>query len=699
MSKIRTAALASLLWAFSAQGAKIQVDRERTINLGGKGDVFLLFDEQQIAGDPKAGTGGKPATEYTNGYINQALYYPLVSVVDLGAVHDLTDIWYYDVNGADSIHVWCGDGTAWTPMVAQTTSGWQSWVGKAVPCTGRYVKIRLRSPSSAVTEAVLYGTPKGSIEPLPAAAPHVKPTMGDLMGINGFIDDDRTLLQAVGNVREYHSWMWDDGNTDAGTPAWPNNRFGWNPSWVRGTGWGWNFDDYYADLSSKGMVMAPVFQGAPAWMFGKVTGDSLKPFPLGRDSTLAASYKEHADYLFQFAARYGRTKVPAGKLRVDAMNQPLSGLGSVAWMEPWNEPDKNWKGRTGYFDPQVLSAMSSADYDGDQGRLGADFGIKSADPTMKMALPGLIGIDREYVKAMKWWSDRNRAGSFPADALNFHHYCNDAGGQNGVATTGISPEQDDLRGRLEHLADWRDRWLAGKELWLSEFGWDTHPQSVFRARAVGGNDEYEMQGRWIVRAFLAVAASGFDKAQVFLLRDDWDSGPGTFVTSGLVHDKHDTLKAKFEKKSSWYYVNTLHKTLKDYRWVADESVGEMRVYRFAHATRTDSVAYAVWNQNDSTSARDVSVPTSMTSGREVRLSKGNALGVSAAASFSGGSLRLAAIDGRPRLVAGTAGSTSATRGTAMVGVSPDPERRIDGRRIPAVARPALSPRLEPLYGP
>lgn len=699
MSRITTAALAALCSALSAHGAKIPVDRERTTNLGGKGDVYLLFDEQQLAGDPKAGTGGKPLTEYTNGYINQALYYPLVSVVDLGTVHDLTDIWYYDINGADSLHVWCGDGTNWTPMVAQTTNAWQTWVGKAVPCTGRYVKIRLKSPASAVTEAVLYGTAKGALEPLPGPAPHVKPTMGKLMGINGFVDDDRALLQAVGTVREYHSWMWDDGNTDASTPAWPNNRFGWNPSWVRGTGWGWNFDDYYGDLSSKGMVMSPVFQGSPAWMFGKAVGDSLKPFPKGRDSTLAASYKEHADYLYQFAARYGRTKVSGAKLRVDALNQPLSGLGTVTWMENWNEPDKNWKGRTGYFDPQVLSAMSSADYDGDQGRLGDGFGVKAADPTMKMALPGLIGIDREYVKAMKWWSDRNRAGSFPADALNFHHYCNDAGGQDGVATTGISPEQDDLRGRLERLAAWRDRWLPGKELWLSEFGWDTHPQSVYRARAVGGNDEYEMQGRWIVRAFLAVAASGFDKAHVYLLRDEWDSGPGVFVTSGLVHDKYDTLKPKYEKKPSWYYVNTLHKTLGNYRWVADESLGPLRVFRFEHATRTDSVAYAVWNESDSAAAWDVLVPASITSGREVRLAKGQPLGTSSNASITAGSLLLAKLDGRPRLVVGVAGTTSAARATSSAKILAEPSRRLDGRLVAPVGRPGLAPNLEPLYGP
>jgi len=689
-----TKAILALFCAVAtAQAGKIAVDRERTVNLGGKGDVYLLFDEQAVAGDPKAGTGGAPSTEYTNGYVNQALYYPLESVVDLGAVHDLTDVWYYDINGVDSLQIWCGDGTAWTPMVNQTTTAWKAWVGKAVPCAGRYVRFRLRSPASAITEVVLYGTARGALEPLPSPMPHVKPTFGALMGINGFVDDDRALLQAVGNVREYHSWMWDDGNTDASTPKYPANRFGWNPSWVRGTGWGWNFDDFYGDLSSRGLGMDPVFQGAPAWMFGKPTGDSLKPRLSGTDSTDPASYAAHADYLYQFAARFGRTSVDPSKLRVDALNTPRTALGSVSWMENWNEPDKNWKTATGYFSPRVLHAMSSADYDGDQGRMGTSVGVRNADPTMKMALPGLISIDLEYSKAMKWWADRLRGGSFPADALNFHHYCNDAGGQNGVATTGVSPEKDGFRQRLSALSAWRDRYLPGKELWLSEFGWDTDPGSVYRAPAIGGADGYEIQGRWILRAFLQLAASGFDKAHVYLLRDEWDSSPGIFATSGLVHDRYDTLSPKFEKKPSWYYVNTLHKTFRDFRFEADESQGGVHVYRMAHATVSDSVAYAVWNENDSAAPLSVSLPVSLVSAKVVVPTSGQALGLSSPADIASGTLRLAGLTGRPVLVVGRKGGATAVSRPAVPAPATPRDRSVDGRLLPLEERLFPQPRF------
>lgn len=135
----------------------------------------------------------------------------------------------------------------------------------------------------------------------------------------------------------------------------------------------------------------------------------------------------------------------------------------------------------------------------------------------------------------------------------------DADGQQGEATTGVSPEADDLRGGLARISAWRDIWLPGKELWLSEFG--------------------------IVRGFLAVTASGFDRAHVFVSRDSWDESPGKFATSGLVHDNDGTNEAKHAHKTSWYWVNTLHKTLRNFRFDSDLSPGgDIHVFRDTDAS-------------------------------------------------------------------------------------------------------------------
>src|SRR5690606_29656477 len=112
----------------------------------------------------------------------------------------------------------------------------------------------------------------------------------------------------------------------------------------------------------------------------------------------------------------------------------------------------------------ALAAMSSADYDGHLQALGNTVGIKNADPNAKLVMGGLASLDLEYIRAMKLWSDYHRGGSFPADVINVHHYSND-GGFQGAGTVGVSPEADQLKNKVEAIADYRDRYLPGKELW------------------------------------------------------------------------------------------------------------------------------------------------------------------------------------------------------------------------------------------
>ena len=154
-------------------------------------------------------------------------------------------------------------------------------------------------------------------------------------------------------------------------------------------------------------------------------------------------------------------------------------------MENCNEPDKWWEGRAGFFTPGELAAMCSADYDGHRGTMGPTAGVKTADPTIQLVLGGLANPEIEYLKAMQLWADFHRDGAMPFDVINLHHYSNDAGGQGGRPTKGISPEADGLRERFAQIVAWRDRYLPGKKVWVSEFGYDTNPKSTFRAPAIG----------------------------------------------------------------------------------------------------------------------------------------------------------------------------------------------------------------------
>ena len=303
------------------------------------------------------------------------------------------------------------------------------------------------------------------------------PTMDRLIGVNAFIDDPIERIAPPGGfVREYHPWGWDVEGKDHALRFQPSGAAGGNA---------WSFDDYYRKLKAAGCEVVPCIQQAPTWMFGTAREDD-KPRVRGSDPTNPATYRRHAAHLFQYAARYGARKLPDAALTLAPGQPRVSGLGLLGWIENWNEPDKTWWGRASRFDPEELAAMCSADYDGDQGRMGPGVGVKAADPAMRLALGGLAGLDLGYLKAMKRWSDAHRDGSFPADALNLHHYSSTAGEQGFTKeTVALSPEADHLKEKMEAIVAWRDKELPGKAVWLTEFGYDTHPGSPLYARPLG----------------------------------------------------------------------------------------------------------------------------------------------------------------------------------------------------------------------
>jgi hypothetical protein len=283
--------------------------------------------------------------------------------------------------------------------------------------------------------------------------------------------------------------------------------------------------------------------------------------------------------------------VPDAKLKLAAGQPRRSGLGLLHYFENWNEEDAWWGGREAYFQPEEFAAMSSADYDGDLGHMGKTFGIKNADPQAKLVMGGLAGLSLDYVKTMKAWADTHRNGSFPADVINFHHYSNDGGEQQQQGHGGVSPEADTLRERAAVLVDYCYRNLPGKEVWVTEFGYDTNPMSPQRAPVIGHYSQEEVQGQWLVRSYLALAAAGVDRAAMYMLRDVNASDATQFSSSGLTSSKETGWKPK----PSWFYVHTLHDRLAGMRFGGELPSGntKVKVYRFASVTKPGG-AYVLW---------------------------------------------------------------------------------------------------------
>ena len=412
--------------------------------------------------------------------------------------------------------------------------------------------------------------------------------MDQFIGTNAFIDDPLDKMSAVGYVREYHNWSWDAGDGKADAPAYPHNVVAFNPSSAAGGNF-WFFDDYYAKLKNAGVTVCPAIQGNIKWLAGDDAHMSDKVAAPGTDAADPASYAAHADHMFQFAARYGAAKVPDKLLKL-AANQPRkSGLGLLRYYENQNEPDAWWHGRAGYASPYELAAQCSADDDGDQKRMGAIFGVKNADPSAKLVLSGLAGINLDYIKAMKVWADWNRHGDFPADVINLHHYSNNGADQTS-GQVGVSPEADNLKDKMHEIVDYCRRYLPGREVWLTEFGYDTHPGSVQRAPAIGTTSAEEVQARWLLRSYLVLAAAGVDRAAQYMLRDTNPNDATQFATSGLV-----TQKGEWTPKPAWYYTYTLKNRLTGMRFDGEVPSGSPRVWIYRFRADNGKGAYVVWS--------------------------------------------------------------------------------------------------------
>ena len=162
-----------------------------------------------------------------------------------------------------------------------------------------------------------------------------------------------------------------------------------------------------------------------------------------------------------------------------------------------------------HHSPAQYAAMLSADYDGhgrqEAFRLGTSdlfLGVHNADPGTKLVMAGLADLRGQYALDVREWMTDNRPdGDIAFDVLNFHHYSSDYNPEDGVTgpivdenkfdlifdrvagtplgTHGVAPEEEALVRKLELLRTklTQGGYAQDMEMWLSEFGYDSHPLS------------------------------------------------------------------------------------------------------------------------------------------------------------------------------------------------------------------------------
>lgn len=589
--------------------AIIPISEEMVIDESGSGAYMAWFDEQDL--------NAQPSTRWDT--YGMRTYWPASLVIDLGRKYQITAIWVYDGEKEDRVEggilqVSSGKPFEWGSAKTLELQNKAEWVKLDWQAETRFVQLQKQAtvqynkgsefPENsdlAIREVILMGYPLEEKIPVDEKPEHVafNIPMDQFIGMNSYIHTPDRVHEAIGCVREYRPWRW-NGVTDLETPIdWGDIKNVSGKAEYSQNNMG-NSDQYYQKMKEMGVECIPcIHRHVDEWnehenipSFG---GDPNDPF----------SYKIMADYSFQYIARYGSKTVPDSLLRTTEAAPKKSGMGLIRYFENWNEPNRWWGEPAGHFTPYQFAAFCSASYDGHLDQMGEGFGVKNADPDMKFVFGGLAAISLGYVQAMKLWSDEHRDGSFPSDVINIHHYCNTRSEQHPTEDAhGISPEADGLKEKLEKVVRWRNKHLPGKEVWLSEFGWDTD-SSTYQS-AAWGHELYpdnitmeEIQGQWLVREYLIGAAAGLDRMMMFLANDLKNYPHGVYGKCGFI-----TVDEEF--KPSWYYVKTLRTSLTGMVFHDEYPSGNENVwvYRFKNP-QTGEGAYVLWcPTSDGTSVED-----------------------------------------------------------------------------------------------
>lgn len=146
---------------------------------------------------------------------------------------------------------------------------------------------------------------------------------------------------------------------------------------------------------------------------------------------------------------------------------------------------------------------------------------------------------------------------------------------------------------IQAVIDWRNARARGKEVWLTEFGWDatTKPQDkegTFK-QWVGVTDT--QQAQYIVRSWLVFAAMDLDRAYLYWFNDA--DRASVHAAAGLTRN--------YEPKPSFHATAHLLATLGDYQFgrVVRQTRGELYIYEFRHATDPKRRVWAAWSPTGS----------------------------------------------------------------------------------------------------
>ena len=590
-----------------------------------------IIDEQELVGDPyREDYAGIPSSTVPQFWYEKGHVFPnytktetderygtsLAPIIDLEYVHYVDSVWLFYGDKTYDVVVRASKDDA----NFNTPEHWDiEYVVKAedlepefyttfkIDAEVRYVQVEFVDGQAPI-EVLVYGYATGESEnmEIKETSSHKRPTVAEMMGQCGLINCSIDQLACSYVIREYHNVGW----------SYSNSSFPGKAVSLVNTTVG-NFDSTYKNWHESGFLVVPCLQwnesSSPARVYDELDGKLSSTIASWEEKYLPSTYAAYADLIYQYAARYGSSKM--GYLvenmiaHSDAVPGTTAGRGYIEWIELGNEPNgEDAAGAT----PYQLAALQSASYDGHQRTLlshiynpnsfSYSFGGKNADPDIKLAIAGLAGIQDRYIMSMAYWMRANRTDNCIAmDAFNVHTYFGKYFTMNGQQIiVGVSPEEFGLIDAMSSLVQYRDKYYPEVEVWLTEFGWDTNQSyetmtsaHAYNTKDVNGDgviSEHEkvlrareIQGMWLVRAYLQLSACGVDKATMYMCEDtssaDERTAIGKYGTCGIwanpyTEDSYPLYEAQMHNEKG----EPVGETFKVYKVTTGEGSAEVIKY-------------------------------------------------------------------------------------------------------------------------
>lgn len=371
-----------------------------------------------------------------------------------------------------------------------------------------------------------------------------KPLMKEFIGINGHFQFKPALYrQCCSLVRNYHNMDWDvkQPGDPLTFPMCPNKV-----DWEQHVYGKWVEHGFEVDLCAQ-------FGG-----FG------------ASNTNYTRLWHGQEEWIYQYGYEMARTFGPSGAKKL------------VTSIEIGNEPGNE-------FNDALYQKLF----------LQMARGIRKGDPQIKIVTATAhSGVAEKYSKSLE------ETFSSPEikllyDVINVHTYAIKPK-QEGQSPWDRSYPEDpalDYLKIVDSTIAFRDQQAPGKEVWITEFGYDACTAEAMTKRTgwaeklnwTGVTDT--QQAQYLVRSFLCFAERDIKRAYLYFFNDD--DGASVHASSGLTRN--------FQPKPSFWAVKHLYETLGEYRLnrVVFKEKDHMYVYEFEHNSNKNLCCWVVWSPTGS----------------------------------------------------------------------------------------------------